>query len=95
MGEGRMAESEPESCLVSRKAAIEALTGASAGRVLSCEIIAIGVLWSAPGGDESKPPRKNNLVARNDDDLAPVSELCPHGSLLKTLVLCKSEKQVP
>ena len=33
----------PESCVVSRKAAIEALTGESAGRVLSCEIIATGV----------------------------------------------------
>lgn len=27
----------PESCVVSREAAIEALTGGSAGRVLSCE----------------------------------------------------------
>jgi hypothetical protein len=34
---------DPESCVVGRKAAIEALTGARAGRVLSCEIIAIGV----------------------------------------------------
>ena len=34
---------DPESCVASRKAAIEALTGASAGRVLSCEIIATGV----------------------------------------------------
>jgi hypothetical protein len=33
----------PESCMVSREAAIEALTGAPAGRVLSCEIIASGV----------------------------------------------------
>jgi len=33
----------PESCVASRKAAIEALTGGSAGRVLSCEIIATGV----------------------------------------------------
>jgi len=33
----------PESCVASRKAAIEALTGGSAGRVLSCEIIANGV----------------------------------------------------
>ena len=33
----------PESCVVSREAAIEALTGGSAGRVLSCEIIATGV----------------------------------------------------
>jgi hypothetical protein len=32
-----------ESCVASRKAAIEALTGAHAGRVLSCEIIATGV----------------------------------------------------
>jgi hypothetical protein len=34
---------DPESCVVARKGAIEALTGAYAGRVLSCEIIAIGV----------------------------------------------------
>lgn len=32
-----------ESCMTSRKAAIEALTEAHAGRVLSCEIIATGV----------------------------------------------------
>ena len=32
-----------ESCVSSRKAAIEALTEAHAGRVLSCEIIATGV----------------------------------------------------
>ena len=31
---------DPESCVVGRKASIEALTGAQAGRVLSCEIIA-------------------------------------------------------
>src|SRR5262245_22928990 len=34
---------DPESCMASRKATIEALTGAHAGRVLSCEIIATGV----------------------------------------------------
>ena len=34
---------DPESCIGSRKAAIEALTGAHAGRVLSCEVIATGV----------------------------------------------------
>ena len=34
---------DPESCLASRKAAIEALPGVHAGRVLSCEIIATGV----------------------------------------------------
>jgi hypothetical protein len=33
----------PESCVASREAAIEALTGVHAGRVLSCEIIATGV----------------------------------------------------
>src|SRR6202161_3901143 len=33
----------PESCVAGRKAAIEALTGGSAGRVLSCELIAAGV----------------------------------------------------
>ena len=30
----------PESCVASREAALEALTGAHAGRVLNCEIIA-------------------------------------------------------
>ena len=34
---------DPESCVASREAVIEALTGAHAGRVLSCEIIATGV----------------------------------------------------
>jgi hypothetical protein len=34
---------DPESCVVAREGAIEALTGAHAGRVLSCETIAIGV----------------------------------------------------
>jgi hypothetical protein len=34
---------DPESRVVGREAAIEALTGAHAGRVLSCEIIAIRV----------------------------------------------------
>src|SRR5687767_3878692 len=33
----------PESCMDSCEAAIEALTGEHAGRVLSCEIIATGV----------------------------------------------------
>jgi RNA-directed DNA polymerase len=34
---------DPESCVASRKTTIEALTGAHAGWVLSCEIIASGV----------------------------------------------------
>jgi hypothetical protein len=34
---------DPESCVVAREGAIEALTGAHAGRVLSCETIATGV----------------------------------------------------
>ena len=34
---------DPESCVASRKTAIEALTGAHAGWVLSCEIIATRV----------------------------------------------------
>ena len=34
---------DPESCVASRKAAIEALTGALAGWVTSCEIFAFGV----------------------------------------------------
>ena len=34
---------DPASCMVNREVAIEAVTGAHAGRVLSCEIIATGV----------------------------------------------------
>ena len=34
---------DPESCVASRKATTEALTGAPVGRVLSCEIIATRV----------------------------------------------------
>jgi hypothetical protein len=40
--EGPANHPDPESCVASRKAAIEALTGAPAGRVLSCEIFAFG-----------------------------------------------------
>jgi hypothetical protein len=42
-GKGVASHPGPESCVVSRKAAIEALTGVHAGRPLSCEIIEIGV----------------------------------------------------
>jgi hypothetical protein len=42
-GKGVAIHPGPESCVASRKAAIEALTGEHAGRVLSCEIIATGV----------------------------------------------------
>ena len=45
-GEGIAIHPGPESCVASRKAAIEALTGAPAGRVLSCEIFAFGVSTS-------------------------------------------------
>jgi hypothetical protein len=41
--EGVAIHPDPESCMVTREGAIEALTGAHAGRVLSCEIIATGV----------------------------------------------------
>jgi len=41
--EGLAIHPGPESCMASRKAASEALTGVHAGRVLSCEIIATGV----------------------------------------------------
>lgn len=41
--EGVAFHPDPESCVVARKGAIEALTGAQAGRVLSCEIFATGV----------------------------------------------------
>ena len=42
----------PESCVASREAAIEALTGAQAGRVLSCEIreISVPTASSSPEG---------------------------------------------
>src|SRR5436190_661435 len=42
-GKGVAIHPDPESCMASREATIEALTGARAGRVLSCEIIATGV----------------------------------------------------
>ncbi len=42
-GKGVANHPGPESCVSSRKATIEALTGAHAGRVLSCEIIATSV----------------------------------------------------
>jgi len=41
--EGPANHPDPESCVASRKAAIEALTGAPTGRVLSCEIFVFGV----------------------------------------------------
>ena len=34
---------DPESCVVSREAAIEALTGAHAGRVLSCRRVSMSL----------------------------------------------------
>src|ERR1017187_1992983 len=42
-GKGVAIHPGPESCVASRKAAIEALTGVHAGRVWSCEINATGV----------------------------------------------------
>jgi len=42
-GKGVANHPGPESCVVGREAAIEALTGVHAGRALSCEIIATGV----------------------------------------------------
>ena len=41
--EGVAIHPDPESCMVPREGAIEALTGAQAGGVLSCENIATGV----------------------------------------------------
>lgn len=41
--EGVATHPDPESCVAAREGAIEALTGAHAGRVLSCEIIETGV----------------------------------------------------
>ena len=41
--EGVAIHPDPESCVHVREGGIEALTGARAGRVLSCEIIATGV----------------------------------------------------
>jgi len=41
--EGPANHPDPESCVASREAAIEALTGAPAGQVLSCEIFVFGV----------------------------------------------------
>jgi RNA-directed DNA polymerase len=56
---------DPESCVASRKATTEALTGDPAGRVLSCEIIAFGVptLYHEAEGDTARGAR--SLRGRN------------------------------
>ena len=46
---------DPESCVASREAAIEALTGAPAGRVLSFEIIAIRSADAVPRWRKATP----------------------------------------
>jgi hypothetical protein len=55
----------PESCVASGEAAIEALTGGSAGRVLSCEIIATGVptLFSIAEGHRTARQSSDNVTA--------------------------------
>ena len=53
---------DPESCMASRKATIEALTGAHAGRVLSCEIIAIRSADVVPHG--GRPHRGGAIASR-------------------------------
>jgi RNA-directed DNA polymerase len=49
---------DPESCVASRKATIEALTGAHVGRGLSCEIIASGVPTSYHVTEGHTTPRQ-------------------------------------
>jgi hypothetical protein len=48
--EGVAIHPDPESCVTIREDGIEALTGAHAVRVLSCEIIATGVPTPTPAG---------------------------------------------
>ena|SRR5881628_3188087 len=55
---------DPESCMASREVAIEALTGAHVGRVLSCEIIATGV-----------PTSFSKAEGHTDRDV--IASLCP------------------
>lgn len=79
---------DPESCVVRREAAIEALTGAQAGRVLSCEItgsecrrrIHVGRphparRYGEPRGDSAQsrdPEHAGKLHAREPGDLRDV-----------------------
>lgn len=45
-GEGVASHTDPESCGVAREGVVEALTGARAGWVLSCERLTIGAIYS-------------------------------------------------
>lgn len=57
-GEGPASHTDPESCVVAREGSGEALTGASAGRVLSREITMSGVpTLFAPSGRQHREPR--------------------------------------
>src|SRR3954447_21659098 len=62
---------DPESCVASREAAIEALTGAHAGRVLSCEIIATGVPTSFRMAEGNTGGRAIASVRRTPRSLRP------------------------
>jgi len=68
---------DPESCMASREALIEALTGAHVGRVLSCEIIAIGVPTSfskAEGHTDGGVIASLRPTLRSCNSSPPVSE---------------------
>ena len=81
---------DPESCVVGRKDAIEALTGAPVGRVLSCEIIATGVptlfskaeghTWAGASASPSGTPRSLRPRARRDTPRARTGR--PHRRLV-------------
>jgi len=62
---------DPESCVASRKAAIEALTGALAGRALSCEIFAFGVPTSFNKAEGNIEGRVSASATRTPRSLRP------------------------
>jgi hypothetical protein len=68
---GLASHPDPESCMAGREAASEALTGAHAGWVLSCEIIAIGVPTSFSKAEGYTAPGANASLTRTLRSLRP------------------------
>ncbi len=64
---------DPESCVASRKATTEALTGAHVGRVLSCEIIASGVPTSYHVAEGYTVPGASASLIRTLRSLRPLA----------------------
>ena len=69
--EGVAIHPDPESCVTVREGVIEALTGAEAGRVLSCEIIATGVPTSFSMAEGNTGGRAIASVRRTPGSLRP------------------------